>query len=443
MGELRKGRLHRALDLSRIGAKLAVGQGRRLLSRDQEASHRQIATTLVRELGQLKGLPMKIGQLLSYMDGVVPDEHRDTYREVLAQLRTTSPPMQRAQAEAVLEQELGEPVDHLFDTFDWEPIASASIGQVYQAHLAGRAVCVKVQYPGIAEATRSDLKNVESVLGLMRSIMPNVDTRQMVEDFRLRLEEECDYRREAAYQDQFATIYREDPSIRVPQVVGERSSERVLTTERLDGVAFETFLADSTQEERDAAARALFRFAFGTLLSHGLFHADPHPGNILFRCREGIGMLDYGCIQPIDDLARRDLAALLQSALQGDELGPAAARAFGITQMDAATEHAIIQICEQVLAPIREAQPFQFSRDFATRISRAVVDAKMKLASRYLTRRGSFKAERAGVMFVVRNLFGLASLWGDLQARGDYRELTQQLLSEAGFGDERMSAARG
>ncbi|MFK7985654.1 MAG: ABC1 kinase family protein [Sandaracinaceae bacterium] len=428
-GSTEVGRLKRAARLSRLGAKAALQQGRSWIQRDPAKAQAALARTLVEELGQLKGMPMKIGQILSYMGGVVPDEYAALYQEILGELRTQSPPMDEATWRAVFEDSMSSTPEALFDSFEVTPLASASIGQVHAARFEGQPVCVKIQYPGIAEATESDMANIEGVVGLMRRIMPGVDTRAMVDDFRARLFEECDYRHEAASQARFRALYEDDPDLLVPAVFAAASGDRVITTARINGISMEVFLHDASQEERNRAGRALFRFAFGTLLTEGLFHADPHPGNLLFRAdADGrLGVLDYGCVQPLPLGARRDIAALLEAAMAGDDLEEPARKALGIDEMDPATAEVVTRIVGLVLAPIR-TEFFRFSRAFASDISRVVVEAKMKLGPRLLTRRGRFRVSRDGVMFVVRNLFGLAALWGALETEGDFQALTRDMI---------------
>lgn len=431
--ELDRSRFRRAMRLSALGAKLALHQGRGLVSRDNAAVHAAVAELLVRELGKLKGLPMKIGQILSYMEGAVPEEQRAIYQKALATLRVRAAPLAPEVCLRVLEQELGGPPERLFDRFDPAPIAVASIGQVYRARLGEQEVCVKVQYPGIAEATDSDLRNIDSILALMRTVMPSVDTEQLVADFRDRLHEECDYLREAEVQHRFASIYAGDDALVVPVVIGSHSTARVLTTVYIDGIGLDEFVAVATPEERNRAGMALFRMAFGTLLEHGLFHADPHPGNLLFRSGPAskLGVLDFGCVQPVDPSARRDLARLLRAAIDGGDMVLPARQALGIDEIDETTEKVVVGLTRQVLAPIVAPQPFRFTRAFATDIAKSVVDAKMKLATRFLTRKGRIRLKREGVMFVVRNLFGLASIWGALECEGDFRALTQTLVANA------------
>lgn len=433
MSALKKSRWGRALSLSRLGARMAVGQGKRLVARDPLEVHRELAAALVAELGQLKGLPMKIGQILSYMEGLVPDEYRSAYLDTLGQLRTQSEPMAWEIASEVFTQDLGAAPEELLDAIDREPIASASIGQVYTAQHDGQPVCVKVQYPDIGEATVSDLQNLDGLLGVMRTVMPNVDTRQVIEDFRMRLQEECDYLKEAEYQHRFARIYRDDPDILVPDAIDSLCGRRVLTTHRIDGMTFDAFAKSATAAQRNRAGESLFRFAFGSLLEHGLFHADPHPGNLLFECgpQRRLCVLDYGCVQPIDLDARRDIAALVRAAIQGDELGPPTRLALGITELDEVSAAAIAPILRKAFEPISAAQPYRFTRTFAVDIGRAVVDAKLQLATRYLTRKGRFAIHREGVMFVARNLFGLASILGTLGSQGGFRALVERMLDEA------------
>lgn len=374
---------------------------------------------------------MKIGQILSYMAGFVPEQYQDVYRTALAELRTTSPSMPRDRAEAVLTEDFGQGVEQLFDDFDWTPMAAASIGQVYAARFEGRQVCVKVQYPGIKAATESDLKNIGAIVQLMGVVVPTVDARQIVDDFRNRLREECDYQREASYQARFAAIYADDRGVKVPRVIEQRCSEHVLTTERIYGTSLETFAARAPAHARSAAAESLFRFAFGTLLHHGLFHADPHPGNLLFGADESerIGILDFGCVQPIDREAQAAFRGLLQAAVDGADLAPPAVHALGIEKLDTGSRDAVARIATELLAPVRKPQPYRFGTEFAADIGRYAVQAKADLSFRYLTRRGYFGRPRPGAMFVVRTLFGLASLWSTLQATVHFRRRAEDILA--------------
>ncbi len=148
MAKLSTGRWGRALGLSKVGAKVALGQSRALFSRKRGQSCEALAETLLEELGQMKGLPMKLGQIFSYMEGIVPDEHREVFQRVLSKLRTNAQPMDNAVCFSVFESELGKEPHMVFERFDPVPIASASIGQVYRAKYEGQEVCVKIPISG-------------------------------------------------------------------------------------------------------------------------------------------------------------------------------------------------------------------------------------------------------------------------------------------------------
>jgi len=420
-----KGRWRRLGKLGKLGAKAA---GSAVLGK---AGHKLLATTLAKELGQMKGLPMKFGQLLSYMDGLVPEEQQDLYAQTLAVLRANAPAVDNAACLRVLDEQLGHSRHDVFDVFDDQPLASASIGQVYAAERDGQRLCVKVQYPGIADATAADLQNVDVLMGVAKRLVPNFDMAPLIDNFEARMQEEFDYRREAAYQQRFADLYVDDADIVVPGVVGELSSDLVLTSHRLDGVTFETFLAEASADDRDHLGQTLFRFAFGSLLVHDVFHADPHPGNLLLRCGgpRRLGVLDYGCVQPFDAQQTEALAGLVRAACANAELTPHVKSAFAVDGDDESVA-LLSEIVGMVLSPISAPQPFTFSRDFAKTISKRVVDAKLKLQMRLLTRKARLQWDDGALGFIARTLFGLAGLWGQLQAQGDFQQLTLGMLEQ-------------
>jgi predicted unusual protein kinase regulating ubiquinone biosynthesis (AarF/ABC1/UbiB family) len=185
----------------------------------------------------------------------------------------------------------------VFATWDPVPIASASIGQVHRAITHdGRAVAVKVQYPGVAAAIMADLDNAGLLFGAMGMLFPGLDPEPLVAELRERLAEELDYQLEAANQRLFADHYRGHPFIHVPDVVDELSAARVLTTELAEGERFDV-LETWDQAERDLAAETIFRFVFGSLYRLHAFNGDPHPGNYLFRPGGQVTFLDFGLVK--------------------------------------------------------------------------------------------------------------------------------------------------
>lgn len=259
---------------------------------DQEFQLRT-AEDIAATLGDMKGAMMKLGQMASYLDQGLPEP----VRAALAQLRTDAPPMSAELAAEAIERELGAPPDRLFAEWDPVPIASASIGQVHRAITHDdRAVAVKVQYPGIDEAIRSDLVSVGLLFGGMGAAYPGFEPGPMVDELRTRLAEELDYRLEARNQTAFADAYRDHPFIHVPEVVPELSTPRVLTSELAVGEAFETVVADD-QATRDRAGEIIYRYVFRSLYRMRMFNGDPHPGNYLFGADGRVTFLDYGLVK--------------------------------------------------------------------------------------------------------------------------------------------------
>src|ERR671934_591921 len=231
--------------------RLAAGQAARQLgtktanlARTDEAANaalekRQVeaAEQIVAALGTMKGAAMKLGQVMSFLDvGLVPEPYREEFQRKLGELRDAAPKVRFEDMRKVMEADLEEPLEEVFEDFEEEPIAAASIGQVYRATLrGGRAVAVKVQYPGVAAAVRSDMQNLGLILRLAKRIAPGLDPKAIGEEIRNRIEEELDYELEAQNQRTLARIFRGHPFITVPEVVTSLSRERVMVSEYVEG----------------------------------------------------------------------------------------------------------------------------------------------------------------------------------------------------------------
>ncbi|HYZ46957.1 MAG TPA: AarF/ABC1/UbiB kinase family protein, partial [Actinomycetota bacterium] len=236
--------------------------------------HEDTAQDLVGMLGEMKGAAMKLGQLASFYEFGAP-EYLATYRDAMTMLQNSAPPMDAATARSVVAKEFGKPVEEVFATFEDDSVAAASIGQVHRATLpTGETVAVKIQYPGVDEAVRSDLKNVSAMSKLAVAIAPNLDPREVATEVKERVLEELDYRREAANQERFAALFDSHPFIVVPRVYPAYCTTRVITQEFIDGDPF-TSAFDWPQEEKDRLGEILYRFFYGSLNRFLLFSADP------------------------------------------------------------------------------------------------------------------------------------------------------------------------
>jgi predicted unusual protein kinase regulating ubiquinone biosynthesis (AarF/ABC1/UbiB family) len=260
-----------------------------------ERRHLEAAEQIVTALGTMKGAAMKLGQVMSFLDvGLVPEEHREEFQRKLGELRDAAPNVSFAGMRKVIESELEGPLVQHFAEFDPEPIAAASIGQVYRAQLHdGRDVAVKVQYPGVAAAVRADMQNLGMILRLLKRIAPGLDVKATAEEIRSRIGEELDYELEAHNQRALARIFKDHPFIVVPDVVTSLSRERVLVSSYVHGDGFDT-LKNADQATRDRAGEIVFRFYFGCMYRHRQFSGDPHPGNFLMLPDGRMAFLDFG-----------------------------------------------------------------------------------------------------------------------------------------------------
>ena len=305
-------RVRRTATVGSLAAREAVKQfGTRAanLTRDEQSAReasarRQLETAkqIVAVLGTMKGAAMKLGQVMSFLDvGLVPEEHREEFQRELAKLRDAAPTVSFKQMKAVIEDDLEAKLKDVFSDFHEEPIAAASIGQVYRATLreGGRQVAVKVQYPGVASAVRSDMQNLDMILRLMKRMTPALDVKALAKEIRERIVEELDYELEAQNQRSLARIFAGHPFITVPDVITSLSRERVLVTEFVEGVGFET-IKQRPQSERDRIGEIVFRFYLGCLYRHREFSGDPHPGNFMLLADGRVAFLDFGLYKRIE-----------------------------------------------------------------------------------------------------------------------------------------------
>ena len=376
---------------------------------------------LAATLGEMKGLSMKLGQMLSYVDIQVPDG----WRHALGHLQHQSPAMPRDTVCQVIEEDLGRPPDLLFAAWDEEPFAAASIGQVHRARLAnGTEVAVKVRYPAIERVVRQDLGNVELLRRFGSLLMPELDADEVMAELEERFLEECDYRKEAQSQTTFRQFFDGTEGVVVPRVHEDHSGQHVLTTDLIDGRRFGDFLKTASQGDRNRAARLIHNFAFSSIYQLGALNCDPHPGNYLFMPGR-VAFLDFGCVRRFSQPLIGAWKTMLRSALERDHTAfRGAVISLGFAKNEGTFDFdAHYRQYLQLIRPWLTAETGTLTRDLVARSYRAFFLSNPN--------RSRLKMPRE-LVFANRLQWGLYSVLADLEATCPYRDEILDVLYAPG-----------
>jgi len=389
--------------------------GRRRVSPETRAER---AESLLDTLLTLGPTFIKLGQLLSTRPDVLPPE----YVEVLSQLQDDVPPAPWEGSKAVLEAELG-PVDEAFDDFDTEPISGASLGQVYTATFDGEPVAVKVRRPGVEELVEADLRVIRWSLPLIRRFIGEgraFSLENLSDEFAETIREEMDYERERLMLDEIRANFADNEAIRIPEAVPAASGPRVLTMEYVTGIKINDVEAlEDAGHDRTELAEALERIYLQMIVEDGVFHADPHPGNLAVAPDGSVVFYDFGMSGGVDPfiqdrivdfyiaVANQDIDAILDTLVEMGTLSPEADREVMGSVMELAISDArgedieqyrVNRIIEQVESTIYEF-PLRLPRNLALvlRVATVVEGVCVTLdpefdfittASEFLTERG-------------------------------------------------------
>jgi predicted unusual protein kinase regulating ubiquinone biosynthesis (AarF/ABC1/UbiB family) len=415
--KLPTGRLGRLARLARAGA----SGGMALLRSDGSGS----VDTAARILGQLRGVATKVGQMASYVDGVIPEERREAFEAGMAKLRAAAPRSSTAQIRTLVEAELGAPLHERYAEWDDEPIASASIGQVHRARTTeGRAVAVKVQHHGIVEAMEADLKNAGLIDVMARTFgLGKMEVGRLVQEARTRFREELDYELEAARQRAFAELHAADPRIVIPPVVDSHSTRRVLTTELMEGIGFDD-ACRAEPELRRRWAEALWQFVYGSIMVGGMFNADPHPGNYLMQPDGRVVFFDFGCVETISIERRELILRAHDAAASKDYAGFDEAAAQMLMVAPGRHREHVLEYMHYALSPVFRS-PFQVTRAFAAEVVRRFKAMAMEFAK---LPKGEFVQMPPGILFLNRLQFGFFSILARLDVEVDYVAIEHGLI---------------
>jgi predicted unusual protein kinase regulating ubiquinone biosynthesis (AarF/ABC1/UbiB family) len=383
------------------------------------------AEDVARELGHMKGVIMKAGQMLSFIIDGLPEAAQQS----LASLQGDVTPMSPAAAAGVVRAELGRDPHDLF--LDWSdlPVAAASIGQVHRAVLRdGRIVAVKVQYPGIDTAMGSDLANAELLYAMFSAVaLKSLDVKGLVDELRVRMLDELDYRLEASCQADFAARYRGHPFVRVPDVVPELSTTRVLTTTWVDGMSWNEFLATADEAARQRVGEIMFRFTQGSIYRARVFNGDPHPGNYRFHPDGTVTFLDFGLVKRWASGELESLIPLIDPLL---DHRPEVMVDHMIAAGFLASDHGLAaqRVWEYVSAPYTPylVDDYTFRADFAS----SAIGKLLDLNGPYADVMARLNLPPSFVI-LDRVIWGMSAILGRLGARNRWRAILDEYRLDA------------
>lgn len=330
---LTKGRAKRALQVGSLTTSVGSSYVWNALKRPFQSAdqhdqslfdlHLKNALRLVESSRELRGAFMKLVQMLSMRDDLLPLE----VLNVLAVVQSSVPPMEYALIREQVKKELGKYPEQLFKQFEQEAFAAASLGQVHRATLKnGDAVVVKVQYPGVDETVGQDLKNLKALLHaftlLTRDVLrqKSFDASEIYQEMEERLREELDYVHEANNLALFQRLFADDDEVIIPRVYPDVSSRRVLTMEYIDGYKLQDILAPGVERQlKDWVSIKYFQMTWRQILEFGVLHTDPHPGNYLVTYHPKVAMLDFGSVRVFPEEIRKGYLTLAKAILERDE----------------------------------------------------------------------------------------------------------------------------
>jgi predicted unusual protein kinase regulating ubiquinone biosynthesis (AarF/ABC1/UbiB family) len=418
----------------------AVG-GRRTEEDEAEARIRLVknakktAEAMLKTLGEMKGLPLKLGQMASYIDGLAPPGYEEKFQGVLKRLQERAPPLSPEAAVRVVREDLGAHPREIFSEWESEPFAAASIGQVHRAVThGGERVAVKVQYPGIDQAIDNDLKSLSLLESFVAPIGRRYRSKETLAELRAVFLAEIDYRIEAEAAETFRRIHKNDPDIVVPRIYHSLSTKRVLTLELMGGTDYANFCETASDSDRNAAGETLARFMFRALFRYGFLYADPHPGNYRFLGGGKVAFLDFGCHKrlPADAVAgmKRYITALQNGDME--EFQRACVEVIGYDPSDEESFALYLEYTKLILQPLTIDAPFKYTKEFARESVAFLVRGGRKIV---------FKPDQAlpnlpapvrmptDFTFVNRLQWGFASVLAGLRAEANWRQLVAPYIT--------------
>jgi predicted unusual protein kinase regulating ubiquinone biosynthesis (AarF/ABC1/UbiB family) len=429
----------KALPIAAEAMKRAIGVQR---TEDEEAIARAkllknakgTAEAMLKTLGEMKGLPLKLGQMASYIDGLAPPGYEEKFKRVLQKLQQKAPPLSPEAAVKVIREDLGALPEEVFESWERDPFAAASIGQVHRAVTrGGQRVAVKVQYPGIDRAIENDLKSLSMLETMIAPVGRRYHSKEGLDEVKSVFLAELDYGLEAQTADVFRRIHEEDSEIVIPRVHHSLTTRRVLTCELIDGVDYATFCETASADDKSAAGQTIWRFMFRALFRHGRLYADPHPGNYRFLGGGRVAFLDFGCskVMPPDLVGGMKRYIIAAADGNWDEFYRACAEVLGYDPEDPDGWRLYTEYTKLVIRPLTLDGPYKFTHAGARENVAFLVRNGKKIVFRPDEKLPALPKPihmPHDLTFVSRLQWGLASVLAGLGAEANWRKMTDPWL---------------
>jgi len=382
------------------------------------------ARKVTRQLSNMRGAAMKIGQMISMDSGdFLPKEFAD----ILARLRADAQHMPGPQLDGVLRAQWGEGWQAQFKEFDYHPIAAASIGQVHYAELPdGETLAIKVQYPGVRDSIDSDINNVASLLRMTGLVPSTLDIKPVIEEGRVQLHQEADYLREAEYLSRFGELLAGDNNFEVPDYYPDLSTDKILTMSYLEGTPIED-MADAPQETRDRIIYLLIDLLLSELFVFKTMQTDPNFANYQYNEEtDKLVLLDFGASRDIEDTLSAAYQNLMQTVVSGrTEETYAAAMAMGLIAEGIPDKYQaiVLELLGMVREPLSRDAPFDFGDN---NIALDMRETAMELAGK----RELWHVPPSETIFIQRKFGGIYMLATRLKARVNIYEITRKYAGD-------------
>lgn len=399
-----------------------IAKGNKPKAKDLLLTPQNIAR-LTNQLAHLRGAAMKLGQMLSMDAGDVLEPE---LAEILSRLRSNADPMPAKQLNGVMESSLGTSWKAEFLSFNFKPIASASIGQVHQAYSdAGDNLAVKVQYPGIRKSIDSDVDNVGTLLKVVGLIPESVDYKGLLEEAKKQLHDEADYTREAQFAIRYHDALKGHPHFVVPKIHTESCSDSVLAMEFIDGVPIE-HIEHYDQSTRDFVMHSLLELLFRELFEFKMVQTDPNFANYLYiESTRQIGLLDFGATREYSERFSTGYRQAFASVMNNDEQGlNDALEQIGFFSQTILPDQrqAILDLVKMACEPMLVDEPYDFKASGLAQ--------KLREAGTILSMEQEYwHTPPADALFLHRKIGGMYLLAARIGAKVNIRQLVQPYLT--------------